>query len=48
MFKYTYTGETVVNVPGVGTFEPGETKQSPIEISNPDFELVAQEGKKKK
>lgn len=28
-------------VPGAGTWKPGESKESPIEINNPNFEKVS-------
>lgn len=38
--KYKYKGTEIVNIPYVGTFEPGKEYEVEKEINHPDFELV--------
>jgi hypothetical protein len=45
--KYRYEGEVTVNIPGVGTFEPGKEYEVEAEINHPDFEPVKEEKPKK-
>lgn len=47
-FKYLYKGETEVNIPYVGTFEPGKEYEVSEEINHPDFVKVEKEVKKEK
>lgn len=38
---YKYTGKETVNLPTLGvTVNSGQTVESPVEINNPNFELV--------
>lgn len=38
--QYKYKGTEIVNIPYVGTFEPGKIYEVKNEINHPDFELV--------
>lgn len=38
---YKNKSDQPLTVPGAGYWEAGETKESPIEINNPNFEKVA-------
>ena len=38
--KYKYKGSQIVNIPYVGTFEPGKVYEVEKEINHPDFEQI--------
>lgn len=38
--QYKYKGAEIVNIPYVGTFEPGKIYEVKNEINHPDFELL--------
>jgi len=38
--KYKYNGKEIVNIPYIGTFEPGKEYEVDKEINHPDFELI--------
>ncbi len=38
--QYKYKGTEIVNIPYVGTFEPGKVYEVKEKINHPDFELL--------
>lgn len=38
--KYKFKGTQIVNIPYVGTFEPGKVYEVEKEINHPDFEQI--------
>ncbi len=39
-YRYIYKGTTEVNIPYVGTFQPGQEVEADKPINHPDFEEV--------
>ncbi len=44
-YRYIYKGTTEVNIPYVGTFQPGQEVEVDKPINHPDFEEVKEEGR---
>jgi len=47
-YRYKYTGNEIVNIPYLGTFEPGKEYKVEQPINHPDFEEVKEKKNKTK